>query len=383
MMQLKGSAKITNGTQEYPVLVVFDVELGRCLISETSETSSGGFFKFWLGVSGDLFLKELKLSGGRQLYSDLAGPFFFFSSVESTSFRDEEVSQCGVATALGVKDVSEEIDEIEIKPYSSEILLNVDGSSLSDGSEILFHCAPRRKMDFTVKLDGEEVRVHTFDHGTSLSKYVRCHSSRLQLVDYLKEMDIALSLLLGRRVFWHFYRNESEIRVNLAKPGQALSNGMLVSDASSYRVIFERLLSHPLCLQRYFLIEAFSNPRPLEVRLLNAFVYLEFLSATSSLDKGVVSERLEISRDSADVIVRVRNEMIHKGLGVLEALKKARHALSSNRRKESLEVIDKILESESPSANFYGALMHACSRALVSEVGGDKDLVSKKVEFVF
>lgn len=155
---------------------------------------------------------------------------------------------------------------------------------------------------------------------------------------------------------------------------------MLVKKPRGYKETLEKLLSHSSHRQKYFLIEAFSNPGTLEVRLLNAFVHLEIIDGGKTLSSNRVSSVLGISRENADALVGIRNIMIHNGLGVRDALEECRRRFQARKGgKKKVEVLENAFKTNSPHGNFYAALMDALSRYVAKEVGISLDWIQRQV----
>lgn len=385
MIILQGSAIMAEGNQAYNVFVSFDLESGRCFIFKKDEELQDDFIKLFLSTKNNIFLRDviIKHESHNFLAKEL-GPFQLYSFSQAMGSEDRGITTSSLANILGIESHSKDVYEIELKPLSSKIMFQIDGVVLDKGSEILFHCDPRRKFDFSINLDGKAVRLHTFEYGTLLNKYVRCVSSNLDLTKYLDKLRVALSLFLRRKAFLHLMRNHLEISINLAPIDQAKSYGFLISDPAQYGQFFEKLLIHSLRPRKHFLIEAFSNPGTLEVRLLNAFVHLEILDGGKTLSPNHVASILNISRENADALVEMRNIMIHNGLGVKEALEKTRLLLKNRPGgKKTADVIEKVFETNSPEGYFYAALMDIFSKNLVSELGFSGELVRQMVDLSF
>ena len=317
-MFLEGVATIVDDSRAVSVDVFLDLVQGRCIIYENSASSFEGFLGFFLATKDHFFLEKVSLrTGDSKFLSEKLGPFFLSSITQAEPVEDKDISSSSLAIALGVNPNVVGVDEVEIKPFNSRIEFQVVNSGIDDGSEILFYCDPRVKFDCSIELNGKKVRVHTFRPGTVLSKYVRCYSSSLDISKYANELRMAVSLFLRRRAFIHFVRSQSKVSLNLSLPDQAISYGVLVHDPRHYKEVLEKLITASLRSRSHFLIEAFSNPGTLEVRLLNAFVHLEIIDGGKTLSGNRVASALKIKRDNADALICMRNVMIHDGLGAV------------------------------------------------------------------
>ncbi|MDF0750169.1 hypothetical protein NLU14_07980 [Marinobacter sp. 71-i] len=380
MIQIEGEATISDGRQVISVGVSFDLVQGRCLISENNAGTSERLLGFSLATKDEVFIENVHLEvGDSELFTEELGPFFLSSSNQAEPTEDRGISESGLASVLGIDSHAVGVDEVELRPFSSRLDFQVVKPRMDDGSEILLHCDPRVKFDCSIELDGEKVRVHTFRCGTVLSKYVRCFSSSLDLSRYTNQLRTAVSLFLRRRAFLHFVRTQSTVSLNLTQPDQAISYGVLVDSPHHYEEILGRLAAASLRPRKHFLIEAFSNPGTIEVRILNAFVHLELVDGGKTLSANRLASVLNIQRESADALVYMRNVMIHDGLSVRDALVETRRRFKTRRGgKTEAEVIEKAFQSESPHGNFYAALMDAFSGQLVREIGFSSDWVKRK-----
>lgn len=381
MVHLEGAATIGDGPHANSVDVSLDLAQGRCLISENSASTIGGFFGLSLAKKNKVFLENVRLRiGGGEFFAEELGPFYLSSSTQAEPTEDKDISSSGLAIALGITPNVIGVDEIELRPFSSKLDFQVMKPDMGDDSEILFHCDSRVKFDCSIELDGREVRVHTFCPGTVLSKYVRCFSSSLDLSRYTNELRIAVSLFLRRRAFLHFVRTQSRVSLNLSPPDQTISYGVLVNNPRHYEEVLERLTAASLRQRNHFLIEAFSNPGTLEVRLLNAFVHLETVDGGKTLSGNRVASALKIKRENADALIIMRNVMIHDGLGVRDALVETRRRLKAKPGgKTEAEVIEQAFQTSSPHGNFYAAVMDAFSQHLARETGFTCDWTNRRV----
>ncbi|WP_370209697.1 hypothetical protein [Alloalcanivorax venustensis] len=381
MVHLEGSATIGDGPQANSVDVSLDLAQGRCLISENSANTTGEFLGLSLATKDNVFLENVRLKiGDSEFFSEELGPFYVSSTTQAEPTEDKDISSSGVAIALEISPNVIGIDEIELKPFSSKLDFQVIKPGMDDDSEILFHCEPRITFDCSIEVDGRGVRLHTFRPGTVLSKYVRCSSASLDLSRYTNELRIAVSLFLRRRAFLHFVRTQSRVSLNLSPPDQAISYGVLVHNPRNYEQVLEKLTAASLHQRNHFLIEAFSNPGTVEVRLLNAFVHLETVDGGRTLSGNRVASALKVKRENADALIYMRNVMIHDGLGVRDALAETRRRLKAKPggTTES-EVIEQAFQTRSPHGNFYAAVMDAFSKHLAREAGFMCDWTKRKV----
>lgn len=121
-------------------------------------------------------------------------------------------------------------------------------------------------------------------------------------------------------------------------------------------------------------MEGFSNPGTLEVRLLNAFVYLEMIDGKGTLDKGQLSTMFGISSANAEAIVRMRNTLLHQGPSLPAAIRIVRDEM---RKYNSASIMEGLEQLQSPHGEFYSALMDLLSQHMLHLVGVPEELVHR------
>jgi hypothetical protein len=387
MRVLTGKAIAIIDSTEYPVNVFLDLQRGCCVLFERDTDQAPVQLKMMLAFAKQIFLKDVEITSSQgTLQAEKIGPFFFSShrDIQFGGNENKTIPSSTLATLLDIESDATEPDELIITPRLSELRFELRGSLQQDDSEGLFHCEPRQGFDFTIKLGNGDVRVHTFDSERPLFQYIRCVSSNLTLSEYTTELRIAISLFLRRRSFFPFIRDGKSIRIHLATPDNALSYGFLIWNPTKYPEALQKLAAYAPHRQLYFLIEAFSNPGVLEVRLLNAFVHLEIIDRSRTLSANQLAAVLGISNPNAEAIVRLRNEMIHHGLDLKHALEECRRRTASIKGHQlKAQILDDVFKTDSPYGNFYAALMDCLSIHLAKEAQIPVDWVARKVALSF
>jgi hypothetical protein len=334
--------------------------------------------------SKEIFLKRVRItSPSGVLHADTVGPFFP-SYVQSEGGADKGIASSVLARLLDIEPHTAEVDEIFLTPQRSELRFQLEGSARYPDSEAFFHCGLTRSIDCRIEIGGGEARVHSFRFGSPLSGYVRCVSSNLKLSEHKSELRVGLSLFLRRRSFLHFIRDGKTVSINLATPDSALSYGLLVDNPQNHKEVLQKLLSYAPRRQLYFLVEAFSNPGALEVRLLNALVHLEIIDGGRRLSANRLATVFGVTREGADAIVHFRNAMIHDGLNARQALEESRSRVSSKSDRQSkVRILDEALQEGSPHGSFYCALMDLLSTHLANEADIPTKWVKRRVTLSF
>lgn len=164
-MELEGVATIGDGYRSHPVDVFFDVADGRCLIAGKGSVD-GTLLGISLATKDDIYLENVRLQAGSSKFlAENLGPFFLLSRNQAIPTADDGISSSGLATALEINPRNDGVDEIELRPFSSKLELQIGKPSMDKGSEIFFHCDPRVRLECTVELGGEPVQVHSFRRG--------------------------------------------------------------------------------------------------------------------------------------------------------------------------------------------------------------------------
>lgn len=378
-MLLKGQAIAVLDGARCDVEVTFDLKRGACSISRKAH-SSGIDDSFGLNVafSKQAFLEDVRLQSPLGLLrADAVGPFCP-SYERVTPSEDKHVASSALAKLLTTESATSEIDEISLIPRSSGIRLEFDRRPEGDYSEALFYCDCRRTIDCAIDLDGGRVRVHSFELGSPLAGYIRCTSPDVNLGERLNDLRLALSLFFRRRSFVHLARDGAAIWINLTPRDSVLAYGVLIKNPTKTKDVLQKLIDYVPRTRPHFLIEAFSNPGAIEVRLLNAFVHLEIVDRGKKLSANQLVSLFGISRENADVIVQVRNAMIHDGVHIHQALERARLHSSRRGRIKQAGILERITKSDSPHGEFYSALMDLLSTHLALEADIPPEWVARR-----
>jgi len=363
----------------------FDLQRGTCTV--LGKAPSGGLDSLGmrLALSTEVFLEGVQVrSPLGTLHASRVGPFFS-SYMRSERSEDKHLASSLLAKLLTDQSSTAEVEEILLTPQRSQICLQVEGLSGNRDSEVLFQCDSRKSIDCSIDLGAGKVEIHSFGPSSPLSGYVKCASSDMKLSEHLNELRIGLSLFFRRRSFLHLVRDGNSVTINLAVPDRVLSYGLLVSNTRYAKQVLEKLVTYVRLAQPYFLIEGFSNPAALEVRLLNAFVHLEVIDGGRRLSANQLASVFGITRENADAIVLVRNAMIHDGLNARHALEQARNRIASRdgARKVQARILEQAFQSASPHGEFYGALMDLFSTYLASQAGIPPEWINRRVALSF
>lgn len=378
-IEARAVAKID--AEEFPVFVDFDLDRGLCKVDSLDETG-GEPFSLRAAVAGGIYLKNVEVTSPcPALSAEELGPFMVASATAGDALPDSGIKDSRVAQCFKLSEMPSKSGAVYLKPLNSRIDLNLSDVSHGYASEVLFYCEPKTKLDCTISVDGYAIRVHSFRANTSLEAYVRCESSQADLSSYLSPLRIGISLFLGKRAFFHLLTNKEGLSINLSKPDRIVSIGMLTQDTRAYQEALERLVAHAKDTQYHFLLEACSNSAPIEVRLLNAFVHMEVILKSRTLDCNEVAKEFGISAGNARALVTLRNLMIHEGVGVGEAIDEAIVRVRSDSKGHlQPSFLEEVKKTESPHGFTYLGLMDLLSLHLARDVGLSPEWVTKKAE---
>lgn len=355
---LTGTASVSDGRDQQPVDVVFDLARGRCSVTPSSNNGSADGL-YWQSDKVHLLDVDVRPPGrGRRFRAEKLGPFMMIRAVEAQADRDSNIADSAIAQALGIDSATGPLKEIHLSLLDSRMDFGINELDGNEGTELLYRCLPPRGFDIEVDVAGSHVRIHTFKAGSALAEYVRCETDSAVSHEQQERLRVALSLFFRRRAFWHVGRHGKKVRMNLTAPDQALSYGALAKNPKRFKETIQRLFDIASARNWYFLVEAFSNPGTLEVRMLNAMGHLEVVTGSYQLSWQTLANHFGVNRCSAEVIKEFRNRLIHDGRGMKHAMQRARDNLAQKATGAAYtNVLDQAFQTESPHHHFYCALM--------------------------
>lgn len=275
------------------------------------------------------------------------------------------------------------INRLRLTPYSSRLVFGAETQTHT--SEIWFACPHRHPVLLTLDAPGE-VNIGSVGGEDGLFRYIVVNSEDIDVAEVLTPLTLTLSLLMRRRASHLAIQHGGKVEINLASPSRTNSMGSLVKRRflpKAAQPLFDYLRSEMPDVSEaaaHFLIEGLSNPGTLEVRLLNAFVYLEVIDGTDTLDKVRLAKRLGISVENAEAIKHVRNAMSHKGLGIVEAIRSCRKKMGTRAASSILGDLESL---SSPHGEFYSALMDLLSQHLLHLIGVPEGILHRNAHASF
>lgn len=379
---LTGSARLSDGRSQEPVDVEFDLAHGRCTVTPSSGNGSTDTFCLYFHSSDRVHLLDVDVRPQGQGYKFLAqemGPFTIARSVDAQVDCDFEIAHSAIAQALGLDSGTAPLNEMTLVPTCSALYFGISGLGGDESAEVLYRCIPPRRFDIEVDVSGRRVRIHTFKAGSELAEYLRCVSDSSITDDRLERIRVALSLLFRRRAVLHVVRFGDKVRINLSAPDQVSRYGLLTRNPKRVQETMQKLIDAAYLRNWYLLMEAFSNPGTLEVRMLNAMGHLEVVTGRYHLSWQTLKDHLGVSRSSAEIINEFRNRLIHDGSGVKRAMERAKDNLDQKPSGTmSTKVLEQAFETDSPHGHFYCALMDLFSLHLADESEIPRDWIKRK-----
>lgn len=365
---LKGKATIISNEKKILVDILLDFQVGGCFLSERNQEQNSDFLTLTLFLSEEIYLHSVQVTSNIGiLQAEILGPFFFHSRIENDGFDKSFLD----SSLFSTQEVPPVEGKILIKPKHSKLCLKLSDQPRTDYSEIFFDCEPDTKIECNIKLDDVDVEISTIKSGLHLYDYIRC-ASKNDLSHHLEQLHRGLSFFTRRRTFHFFIRTKETVQINLSNPGNKLSYGAIlrIEKESNSSNVLEALVSCFNDHNPFFLVEAYSNPGTIEVRCLNALVYLEIIDGSKKLSANQLASALNISRENADALVKFRNFMVHQGLSIQEALTAVQKEISERRGgKKTARIIEEVMLSDCPSGKFYLALMDLLSAYVFSKAG--------------
>ncbi|MGA8277884.1 MAG: hypothetical protein WB784_06790 [Rhodanobacteraceae bacterium] len=286
----------------------------------------------------ELLLSDIRLAGlFGQLCADSYGDFFV---VRHTSIAGVDISSDVFAETPST------ITRLSLQPRNSRLsfkLHSVDPRAIS-GSELVYHastCA-RTLPPFDITLDGQAVTI------TLRQDRAFVRSATDDLERYEEKMRVALGILCGGPASSRLKRSKDVVDINSA-PHDTHTVGRFWKREEDIPDILQRtlqLLTSQTDAERrhqraaHFYTHGLGDRSMLEHRIVLLYTALEVLDKSDTLSKEPVAQLLGVDLNSADLIIRVRNGLVHKGLSLGAAVEAKAQEIQSHSRTWSPHGLD-------------------------------------------
>lgn len=191
-------------------------------------------------------------------------------------------------------------------------------------------------------------------------------NSNINLLKYRNDLETAISIFQGGRCVYRtgFFNNKLELSFNgidkKPKPyGSIFQEEDYISEFfTKYFVYIKSLKQNDKNkIERFlnYLLDSCNQNVFLENRTLNLMTALEIIDTSKTLNKNTLSKILNISKNHADFIKRVRNKLIHEGKSLKESIYISINEIKSN-VPDYKAPFDKRIKSKAPSKFYFWAL---------------------------
>ena len=204
---------------------------------------------------------------------------------------------------------------------------------IKDNSELIFYNHKIKKLT-SFKLGRKILSVNGDNNYLVIN-------SKNNLLKYRNDLETAISLLQGGRCVYRtgFFNNELELSFNrLDKKPKPY--GLIYLDEKNISEFFTKYFTFIKSLKQNeknkierflnYLLDSCNQNIFLENRIINLMIALEIIDTSKTLNKNTLSKILNISKDHADLIKRVRNKLIHEGKSLKESIYLSIHEIKSN-----------------------------------------------------
>ena len=324
-MKYPGTGKIKFQDQEFKVIVNLDPESGF-ITAKFPLFDDINFFELY--KKRDFFEKKYTISDLKiyvpngivernkldNLYIKSINPGTF-SIYDSSLIRAFNLSEkeIGISTiTFFLSNSLQEFDFSEHKPNKYSELVFLDNGINSP----ILH----------LKIKGNRYTINC-------DKSVLIVRSTVNLLNKQPNFYRAFSLLQGGRITYRTGFFKKRLQINFVKAGEFSRLGQLFKDDNLKIEFIEKLFLFEENLinkdkrkrKRYelfieYLLEALSAKTTLENRLISLYTAIEIIDDSKTLTKQSVSSLFKIDQNLADIIIRVRNKIIHEGYELYDSI---------------------------------------------------------------
>lgn len=234
------------------------------------------------------------------------------------------------------------VTRIELQSNDNLIELNFRPGCWPD-NEIVFTPTTDFQTAFTFHLHDQEFNVSATEVGVGIS-------SKDPIDQHCTALQMALTLLTGNRVFLFSSCANGQCRINLTREPAKRNGAALWQSVNDAPDLFETLFTFISGLpsddfSRWqkataLIVAAKSADSPLDLRIINAFVLIEMFDDQPTLGRDKVARMLDIDVSDADLIIKVRNKLLHQHHSLSEAIEEADRELSKVKPSYRLKAFD-------------------------------------------
>lgn len=324
-MKIIGTAKLKIDSDTGDVIATIDIESGEIIINPRNNTLLVDHFS-------KIFEKKISLS---QFKGVLKGGDVCLETFPKLFVRNYHL---GVNLLDGYSLKSFEfVDKyigfkLILKPYHSRITLNFH-PIIDDEPFTEFHFLKVNMFHlFDFKYDGTDASA-VLEKGHAIIKVAKKLSDK-KIAEFCDIFEVTSCLAFGAYSSIREIFTSDSLILNLSgyafrnPPHRLISKNDFESLLNSVIKAFNKSNSDEMSLLKnaiYYLEGGYKQTVHIEFRLISLFTSLEILDKSKTLDKRIIKEEFNLkSQYDSALMISVRNKLIHDGMSVISAIKKAR-----------------------------------------------------------
>lgn len=275
------------------------------------------------------------------------------------------------ALRLYPKDIG--LTELKFTPSHSLVRLPVSALSKKGYSELVFfdnRISTRRHISTKI---GQQYVTLTGDRNLLIVR------SKRNLLNELSGLQRALSLLQGGRILYRAGIYGQTLELNFVQRGLLRPLGTIFDESGDVGefltrfISYERSLSgteknrHDLAIE--YIIDGCAGSAPLENKVISFFTALEIMDGSRTLNKTTIHNLLGIAVADAELVVKVRNKLIHEGKGLAFAIQQSYAELKRRGRMNSLPFKGQKVSKNRLASNFRFYLLELLISTVMEQMG--------------
>lgn len=358
MDKFYGKAVLDDQKNQTPVLLclnladnVFEV---RYQIDRSSPMSAFSTDIFDADIS--LLDIEIPVANGILRKSCLDDLFAFKYSGGSNSIFDSSLGQ-----ALHLRNEEVGITTIYIKPYRPHVTFDFHSHSPNTSQyEIIYTNNIDNIHHGNISYNSTQITVSGDKNGLVLKS-----SNSLKPVE--ERFRICWSIIQGGWIELRAILDGTSLELNMASDKSLSRLAPLWSEHNDMIPMFNAISAYFKGLApgdrarwrraTYYYLDGLGRNIPLEMKMINFFIFLEMIDKSKTLDKNDIAHTIGISLDDADILCRTRNFMVHHGDSTGSAIEKAVNDINVHHTITSSKF--QIFPSDATKTGFHAYLIFA------------------------
>lgn len=376
MKNLVGSAEVEYLGKSAPCDLLINMETGRLEVTAGRDISDNPEMQPWaLLLQADVKLRSLRIeTPGGELSLDEYGNCFLLQHLPGETSPYESTTQ--LCTEIAGDRIG--LTRMHLQPRTTRIDFNFRAAYPSNQNELTLEMSGfSRPAPIRLEVGGSEAT------GIPLERFLVLKGGEC-LNTHAEQISLAVGIAQGGPVTIRSTITGTRFSLNIA-PHEHSSVDSLCADASGNAELVQRLITFFSNQQgldytrfrraAYFYLHGVGGRSPLDARIVNLYTALEMVDDASEMNKRSVSSTLDITPDDADLICRVRNEIVHHGLSIHEAVIRRLAEIKTHRPRFRFKAFD--LSEHEPKkgdAAFFFGLATLLGRYWARKVGFEGEL---------